>query len=333
VDDVRFDAAFAEAVFRSSPFPMTVVRQRADGAVEVVAINARAAEVTGWDLERVRGRTLEDLYPADHAARTRGFLEELGGPGSVVEYRVEGEVASGRRAYEVRLVSLGEHDGRRLAVTFSHDVTRREVAEAALEDTQRLAHIGHFSWNVETGEITWTPQMYELFGLPQGSAVTFERVLELLEDAAPLQAAIDEVVERGGSYEIELAVIRPDGERRLAMARGRGVPGRDGDTVRVTGTTQDITEQRAAETDAARFSQARAKQAQALDLNDDILQGLATVRIALMQDEHELAMDVLDRTLESAREIISELLREHLGTGPVPGDLVRGASRRRGDGG
>lgn len=327
VDDVNLDAAFAEAVFRSSPLPMTILRQRADGSVEVLAVNPRGVEVTGWDAETVVGRGLEELYPADHAARTRGFVEQLGRPGTTVDYRVEGEVASGRRAYEVRLVSLGQDDGRTVAVSFSQDVTRREAAEAALEDTQRLARIGHFSWNVETGEVTWTPQMYELFGLPQGSEVTLDLILAHIEDPTELEGAIARTVDEGGSYEVEIAVLRPDGERRLAMARGRAVTGREGTTVRLTGTTQDVTEERAAEADAASLAEARAKQLQALDLNDDILQGLATVRVALMQDEQELAMAVLDRTLESARSIISELLRDHLGAGPVPGDLVRGPLR------
>lgn len=329
MDHVELDAEAAEVVFRSASAPMTILARRPDGQVEVLAVNPAAAEVTGWDPETVRGRPLTDFYPSDHAARTAGFVGELDGPGSVVDYRVEAEVATGRRAYEVHLIGLGERDGVFLALSMSRDVTRREAAEAALEETQRLSHIGHFSWNLETDGITWTDQMYELFGLPPGSEVQLPDIFGWIEDGDALRATIDEVVATGGSYETEFELVRPDGERRVALARGRAIRGRDGTVVRVAGTTQDVTEQRAAESHALALDRARAKQAQALELNDDVLQGLATVRIALMEGELDLAMDVVDRTLEAARAIISDLLRDQLGTGPIPGDLVRARSSTR----
>lgn len=326
MERIELDAEAAEVLFRSASVPMTILARRPDGEVEVLAVNPAGAAVTGWDPERVHGRPLTDFYPADHAARTAGFVKELDGPGSVVDYRVEAEVASGRRAYEVHLIGLGERDGRFLALSMSRDVTRLEAAGSALEETQRLSRIGHFSWNLETDEITWTDQMYELFGLPVGSQVQLPDIFERVEDGDRLRDAIDAAVATGGSYETEFQLVRPDGERRVALARGRAVRGRDGRVVRVAGTTQDVTEQRAAESHAVALERARAKQAQALELNDDVLQGLATVRMALMEGEVDLAMDVVDRTLEAARAIISDLLRDQLGTGPVPGDLVRARS-------
>lgn len=327
MEDVGFDPAGAEAMFALAAVPMTMLARHGDGSVEILAANPAAAELKGWDPVEVRGRRITELYPADHAARTAGFVARLEGPGSVVDYRVELEGLAGRRAYEVRLIGLGEHDGVFVAVSMSHDVTRCEAAEAALEETQRLGRIGHFSWNVATEELTWTDQMYELFGLPVGTPLASPEVaFSAIDDPNGLQDRIAAALATDGSYDAEFAFTRPDGERRIAVARCRAVFGADGAMIRVTGTTQDVTEQRAAERHAVSLARARAKQAQALELNDDVLQGLATVRVALMQEEHDFAIEVLDRTLEAARDIISDLLRDHLGTGPIPGDLVRARS-------
>ncbi|MBW3657054.1 MAG: PAS domain-containing protein [Actinobacteria bacterium] len=321
-----FDVAAAEALFRLGVDPMTILARRDDGHVEIVVVNPAAAAVTGWDAVDVRGRTVGELYPPDHAARTEGFVHELDGPGSVVNYCVEGEAPWGRRSYEVRLIGLGDRDGRFHALSISHDVTRRDAAESALEETQRLGRIGHFSWNLETDEITWTDQMYELFGLPGGSPVALDDVFGVVDVPPDFRDRMQLAIDSGTSYEIEFQLNRPDGGRRVAVARGRAFHGSDGQPVRVSGTVQDVTEQRAAESSAALLERARIRQGQALELNDDVLQGLATVRIALMQEEYDFAMDVVDRTLEAARDIISDLLRDHLGTGPVPGDLVRATS-------
>lgn len=326
VEHPSFDVEAAETLFRLGADPMTVLARRDDGHVEIVAVNQAGVDVTGWDPDDVRGRTVGELYPPDHAERTEGFVSQLDGPGSVVEYCVEGETAAGRRAYEVRLIGLGDRDGRFHALSMSHDVTRREAAESALEETQRLARIGHFSWNLAADDLTWTDQMYELFGLPLGSQVAADDVFGVVDVPPDFRDRIEKAIATAGSYEIEFQFVRPDGGRRVAVARGRAFRGSDGEPVRVSGTVQDVTEQRAAESSAALLERARVRQGQALELNDDVLQGLATVRIALMQDEQDFAMDVVDRTLEAARDIISELLRDHLGTGPVPGDLVRATS-------
>lgn len=326
MDDLGLDAEQAAIVFQAMPMPMTLLGRRGDGTVEILAVNPAGAATTGWDPVTVRGRTLQELYPGDHAARTAGFVAQVDAPGAVVDYSVGAEGPSGRRAYEVRLVGLGERDGTFLVASVSTDVTRRDAAESALEETQRLARVGHFSWNLETGELTWTDQMYELFGLEVGTPIDVDDVFAVVEEPEAFQAHVDEAIATVGSYETEFRFTRADGERRVGMARGRAVVGRDGTAVRVAGTTQDVTEQRAAEAQAMSLARARSRQAQALELNDDVLQGLATVRIALMQEEQDVALASVDRTLEAARAIISDLLRDHLDTGPIPGDLVRARS-------
>ena len=52
----------------------------------------------------------------------------------------------------------------------------------------------------------------------------------------------------------------------------------------------------------------RLRQRQALTIHDDVLQGLVTAKLSFELGEHEQGMVVLDRTLESARHLVSELL-------------------------
>jgi hypothetical protein len=65
----------------------------------------------------------------------------------------------------------------------------------------------------------------------------------------------------------------------------------------------------------------RLRRQQALEINDDIVQGLVVAKLAIELEEPQRATAALERTLESARAIIGGLLDHHGG-----GSLVREAS-------
>jgi len=58
------------------------------------------------------------------------------------------------------------------------------------------------------------------------------------------------------------------------------------------------------------FDDLRERQRRALEINDDIVQGLAEAKLALQLDEREQSEEAITATLAAARRIISELLGE-----------------------
>jgi len=75
---------------------------------------------------------------------------------------------------------------------------------------------------------------------------------------------------------------------------------------------------------ASLFEDLKEKQRQALEINDNIVQGLVVAETALAFDQHELSKEALATTLVSARQIISDLLGEaNSETRLGPGDLRR----------
>ena len=72
------------------------------------------------------------------------------------------------------------------------------------------------------------------------------------------------------------------------------------------------------------FEDIKARQRQALEINDNVVQGLAVAKYALAAGDGPAAREAIDRTLVSARELMGDLLgeegtRSRLG----PGDLTR----------
>jgi|HubBroStandDraft_6_1064221.scaffolds.fasta_scaffold01306_12 PAS domain S-box-containing protein len=137
------------------------------------------------------------------------------------------------------------------------DVTVRKFAleavhhrEAELREAQRLAKIGGWSWDAETGAVTWSEELYRIAGrdlnLP---AVSYQehRALYTAESWDRLQRAVEEALRTGAPYELDLEMIRSDGAKLWLVARGEALRDYTGRIVRLRGTVQDITERKRAE--------------------------------------------------------------------------------------
>jgi PAS domain S-box-containing protein len=77
---------------------------------------------------------------------------------------------------------------------------------------------------------------------------------------------------------------------------------------------------------AARLSESQLRRRQALEINDNVVQGLVAAVYALHQGQVEVSRSYLDRTLSSARAMMDDLLDPLDGVGLQPGDLVRTAA-------
>jgi PAS domain S-box-containing protein len=99
----------------------------------------------------------------------------------------------------------------------------------------------------------------------------------------------------------------------------------------ITAFIRDISGRREAEENVRRLQHAAARQRQALELNDDIVQGLTVALYAFDLDQAGVARRAVAETLSSARTIVSDLLGEEDSRAPLgPGDLVRRSPVRLG---
>ena len=130
---------------------------------------------------------------------------------------------------------------------------RRSEADARgtverLSRAQRLGRMGDWEWDVATGEVRWSEEIYRIYGVAPDFETTFATIVPMthpddndrnLRDA---QAILDDPDSSSGA--LRFRVVRPDGTVRhlfqtLAVDRDR-----DGKATRVVGIIQDVTELR-----------------------------------------------------------------------------------------
>jgi hypothetical protein len=103
------------------------------------------------------------------------------------------------------------------------------------------------------------------------------------------------------------------------------IPERSSDGARFAlAIIRDITDRKRAEEAALDQADAERRRQQALELNDEIVQGLAVAKMAFDTGNEEHALKAVAETLHRAQEIVSRLVHDIGGVaGLEPGDLKR----------
>jgi PAS domain S-box-containing protein len=125
-----------------------------------------------------------------------------------------------------------------------------EQTAASLSEAQALTHIGSWEWDLRAGTVTWSDELYVIFGLDPGSyeisaSLFYEHVHP--DDRSLIEATVRGAYRNHEPFSLEHRILLADGRTRLLQVRGR-VQHESGEPVRMLGTAQDVTERRQAET-------------------------------------------------------------------------------------
>jgi len=145
----------------------------------------------------------------------------------------------------------------------SHDL---QESKARLEEAQRVAHMGHYYWDLIANRVTWSDELYRIYGLtPREGPIDMAMVREMMhpDDRDHVFKAAEEAVRSGVHSEAEHRVVRPDGEVRTVQGLGTVKRDASGRAYEMFGTVQDITDRKRAE-EALRRSQFYLSEGQSL---------------------------------------------------------------------
>ena len=227
--------------------------------------NARWAEMLGYTLEEIELSVKQwtDLHhPDDRARAWQSVQDHLEGraPAHRCEYRMLAKDGQYKWILDQARVVKRDANGKPLRMSGTHtDITERKRAEdslreneASLRESQRVAHIGHWSWDTQTNRVIWSDEMKRIFGL---DPATFDGDLAQIiaraihpEDRAQVDAANQAVLTVQKPAPIEYRVILPDQSVHTIWAvPGDKITNVGGKIVKLTGIVQDITERKQTE--------------------------------------------------------------------------------------
>jgi PAS domain S-box-containing protein len=130
--------------------------------------------------------------------------------------------------------------------------TKTNKSESHLRQTQKIAQIASWEFDLKSGDLSWSDEVFNIFEIPQGTSLSYESFLQsiLPEDREYVerqwQAALD-----GEPYDIEHR-IRAGDEIKWLREKADLEFDKTGRAVRGVGIVQDITAQKAAEQELLR---------------------------------------------------------------------------------
>jgi two-component system, cell cycle sensor histidine kinase and response regulator CckA len=135
-----------------------------------------------------------------------------------------------------------------------------KASEAKLYEAQKLAGLGYWSWDIRSGKVTWSEEVYKIFGQnPSDFSTTIESILALSpwpEDQDRGNELIKKAMENHEKGEYDQKFLFPDGKVGYYHSTFQGIYNDQGELVAITGTVMDITERKQAE-EALRQSEER----------------------------------------------------------------------------
>jgi diguanylate cyclase (GGDEF)-like protein/PAS domain S-box-containing protein len=223
-------------------------------------VNASGAAHLGYLPEQLVGKTDLEIFPGQLGERLMRSDREIMETGEAQTLEEPVVVGGQLRTYLSTKARLTDSSGAVIGlVGVSTDVSPLREAdeevrrrEAQLAEAQALSAVGSWEWEIPTGELRWSEEAYRVIGRdPSQPAPTFKQFLDCVhpDDRRRLADAVATAIGPGsdGVYDIEHRIVRPDGEVRTCICRGRVFFDLDGTPLRMVGAVQDVTERKRSE--------------------------------------------------------------------------------------
>ena len=131
-----------------------------------------------------------------------------------------------------------------------------------LIESQALAHLGSWDWDIDSGNVWWSDEQYRLLGHEPGTIpATHDTFLRAVypDDRVHVQRAIDAALAGRPRFDMECRIVRPNGEIRVISCRGEVLRDSGGQPISMSGSILDITDRKRVE-EALQTSQEKLRQ-------------------------------------------------------------------------
>ncbi len=253
-----------------------------DSKARTTYVNKKMAEMLGYSQEEMIGKSVRDftdeegkaIFETNMKRRQKGINESH-------EFKLLRKDGSPLWAL-VNSKSLLDKNGRFIgSMSMLTDISERKEAETKLKETldnlenlvkkrtaeleeaynslkekeknlaeaQKMAHIGNWDWDLVTGEVYWSDEMYRIYGRnPQEPGTTYDELLNCVHpNDRDYVANVIKTGLKGEPQGIDYRIISANGEERTVHAQAKIIFDEKNIPLRVKGIIQDVTDRKEAE--------------------------------------------------------------------------------------
>ena len=264
-EQIELLETLGENLKRSNERMQTILQHAPDAIISIdengiiKSWNSEAELIFGWKESEVIGKTLTETiipkrYREAHDKGMNHFLRT--GEGPVINKPIElSALKKNGSEFPVELkISTSKIDDRYIFIGFIRDISIRKEAEETIQsktnqlmEAQQLAHIGSWEWDVRTNKINWSDELFRIYGLsPQEFKADYESYLKYVhpDDREYVNSIVQQAFKDHQPYSFFHKAECADGKVRILSSTGKVFTDGDGNVIRMSGTAQDVTEQK-----------------------------------------------------------------------------------------
>jgi PAS domain S-box-containing protein len=253
-----------EQVIHEKEFLSTLLDNTSDGISaydqegKITLWNKALEERTGVSKAQAIGQKLFNLFSQYEGTVMQQAIEKVRNGEKVFLHDVP--LAHRTGYYEASLTPLIDKNGQTIGwLTVSRDITARKLAEEKLQKSeevmaqaQSIAHVGSWEWEATTGKVTWSDELYRIFGYqPQPGEIDISKKWLFQHIHPDSMAEVEKIyslaVHHQGAFEATVQIIRQDKRVRITHTKGMIVCDDTGRRSKIFGSTQDVTEEKEAQ--------------------------------------------------------------------------------------
>lgn len=216
-------------------------------------LNTAWATTLGYDISDLEGNCFLDLVHPDDVAPTLQAIATLNSKETIRAFVNRYRCKDGTYRY----IEWYSRPQGNLIYAAARDITERKQveerlrkSEAHLRTAQRIGKIGSWEFTIATGEISWSDEVFHIFGRDSGlGPPSYEELQQLYhpDDQAHHDHKVQCAIQQAEPFEVECRAYRPNGSIVYIQARGEPIVDTNGHVVQLIGTVLDITDRKQAE--------------------------------------------------------------------------------------
>lgn len=232
---------------------------------EYIDVNPAFEKIIGLSPKDVIGKRILDIAP-HIKTDPNNWIEKYGHTALTGENQIfEAYIAEIDKHFLINIFSPKEGEFAGTISDFTNLKQKEEAlskSEAELNRVQELTHVGGWYLDLNTDKVTWTDQLYKMYGLsPTLTPPNYHKQKEIFtpDSWKKLSTAVEKAQKHGTPYEIEIELKGIHGKQVWIKAQGEAIKNKKGDIIALRGAAQDITPQKTIEvelTDAKKVAEA-----------------------------------------------------------------------------
>jgi serine phosphatase RsbU (regulator of sigma subunit) len=158
-----------------------------------------------------------------------------------------------------------------------------------LRQTERLGNLGFGEWDLRTGHVEWSEQLYRIFERdPADGPMTLAEIAEISLDAdLPVRAAAAEAFERGERTDV-VSRVRINDQVKHLRTMADAIRDADGQPLKIFGIVQDVTHREVARSRLIQVERQLAEQRRSLDAEHRLAEQLQRIILPIPDEPFDL---------------------------------------------